>query len=59
MNPRMDIPMRIIVALSIIGVGLLIGIPVLVIAAKRRRRDKLRRRGIKDYNRSSKGAVRN
>ncbi len=45
--------MRIIIALSIIGAGVLVGVPVLIIAAKRRRRVNLRRRGIKDYNRSS------
>ncbi len=44
--------MRIIVALSIIAGGVAIAVPVLIITAKRRRADKLRRRGIKSYNRT-------
>ena len=44
--------MRIIIALSIIGAGILVGIPILVVYSRRRRADKLRRRGIKSYNRS-------
>jgi biopolymer transport protein ExbB/TolQ len=47
----MDMPMRIIIALSIIGGGLLVGIPTLILYSRRRRADKLRRRGIKSYNR--------
>ncbi len=46
-------PMRIIIAFSIIAGGMVIAVPVLIIAARRRRADKLRRRGIKSYNRSS------
>lgn len=48
----MDLPMRIIVALSIIAGGVAIAVPVLIVTAKRRRADKLRRRGIKSYNRT-------
>lgn len=44
--------MRIIIALSIIGGGILVGIPILIVYSRRRRADKLRRRGIKSYNRS-------
>ncbi len=49
----MDIPLRIIIALSIVGFGVVVGVPVLIIAAKRRSADKRRRRGIKDYNRKA------
>ena len=51
--------MRIIIALSIVGVGIAVGVPALIVFANRRRRDKRRRRGIKDYNRVSKGVARN
>ena len=44
--------MRIIIALSIIGGGILVGVPILIMYSRRRRADKLRRRGIKSYNRS-------
>lgn len=48
--------MRIIIALSIIGAGILIGVPVLVVYTRRRRADRLRRRGIKSYNRGTRPA---
>ncbi len=47
----MDIPMRLIIAFSIIAAGVAIGVPILIIASRRRRADKLRRRGVKSYNR--------
>ncbi|WP_235525643.1 MULTISPECIES: hypothetical protein [unclassified Sphingomonas] len=43
--------MRIIVAFSIIAGGVALGVPVLIILGRRRRADKLRRRGVKSYNR--------
>jgi len=49
----MDMPMRLIVAFAIIAGGVVIAIPVLILTARRRRADKLRRRGVKSYNRSS------
>jgi hypothetical protein len=52
----MDIPMRIIVAFSIIGGGIVIGVPVLIFAVRRRRADKLRRRGVKSYNRGKQAS---
>lgn len=42
--------MRIVIALSIVATCAVIGVPVLILTAKRRRREKLRRRGIKHYN---------
>lgn len=48
--------MRLIVAFSIIAGGVVIGIPVLIVAARRRRAIKLRRRGIKSYNRGTRAA---
>jgi hypothetical protein len=52
----MDMPMRIIIALSIIGGGVLVGVPILIVYSRRRRADKLRRRGIKSYNRGRREA---
>ena len=49
--------MRIIIALSIIGGGILAGVPILIIYSRRRRADKLRRRGTKSYNRSRRPAA--
>ena len=49
--------MRIIIALSIIGGGILVGVPILIMYSRRRRADKLRRRGIKSYNRSPRAAT--
>lgn len=49
----MDMPMRLIVAFAIIAGGIVLAIPVLILTARRRRADKLRRRGVKSYNRSS------
>jgi len=40
---------REMVAYGIIGIVLLIGIPAIVVAQRKRRREKLRRRGIKTY----------
>lgn len=54
----MDLPLRIVIALSIVGVGVLIGVPTLIVMMNRRRRDKRRRRGIKDYNRPNNGTAR-
>lgn len=45
-------PARIIIAISIIGGGILVVVPILIMYARRRRADKLRRRGIKSYNRA-------
>lgn len=45
-------PMRLVIAFSIIAAGIAIGLPILIIKSRRRRADKLRRRGIKSYNRS-------
>ncbi|MBD8470289.1 hypothetical protein [Sphingomonas sp. CFBP 8765] len=50
--------MRIIIAFSIVGVGVAIGVPVLIMMMKRRRRDTRRRRGIKDYNSPNNGTAR-
>ncbi|BCA64332.1 hypothetical protein HMP09_3566 [Sphingomonas sp. HMP9] len=55
--PRMGMPMRIIIALSIIGGGILAGVPILIIYSRRRRADKLRRRRIKSYDRSRRPAT--
>ncbi|WP_176498642.1 hypothetical protein [Sphingomonas sp. HMP9] len=49
--------MRIIIALSIIGGGILAGVPILIIYSRRRRADKLRRRRIKSYDRSRRPAT--
>ena len=49
---HMDMPMRLIIAFSIIAGGIAIAIPFLFISVRRRRADKLRRRGVKSYNRS-------
>ena len=49
--------MRIIIALSIVGIGIAIGLPVLIVYSNRRRADKRRRRGIKDYNRTRNGTA--
>lgn len=54
----MDLPMRIIIALSIVGMGIVIGVPILIVYLNRRRADKRRRRGIKDYNRARNGTAR-
>ena len=56
-GPDMDMPMRIIIALSIIGGGILVGVPILIMYSRRRRADTLRRRGIKSYNRSPRPAT--
>ena len=55
---NMDLPMRIIIALSIVGMGIVIGVPILIVYSNRRRADKRRRRGIKDYNRARNGTAR-
>lgn len=43
--------MRLIVAFSIIVCGIAIALPMLFVGLRRRRAEKLRRRGIKSYNR--------
>jgi len=48
--------MRIIVALAIVAAIVLIGLPLLIVAAHRRRQDRLRRRGIKSYNSTHRSA---
>jgi hypothetical protein len=45
----MDDSTRTLVAYAICGVLLMIGIPLTVIYLRRRKREKLRRRGIKTY----------
>ncbi|NYD89317.1 LPXTG-motif cell wall-anchored protein [Sphingomonas melonis] len=45
----MDEATRLTIVYAIIGVLLLIGIPTLVVYLRRRKREKLRRRGIKTY----------
>ncbi|WP_203309742.1 hypothetical protein [Sphingomonas beigongshangi] len=46
---RMDEATRYTIVYGIIGLLLLIGIPSLTVYLRRRRREKLRRRGIKTY----------
>jgi len=46
---RMDEATRYTLVLVIVGVLLLIGIPVSIVTWRKRKRDKLRRRGIKTY----------
>ncbi len=45
----MDEATRHLLVLIIIGTLLLIGVPALIVYLRRRKRDKLRRRGIKRY----------
>jgi len=52
----MDIPLRLIIAFSIIAAGVVIAIPVLIVFTRRRRADRLRRRGVKSYNRTAGAA---
>ena len=41
------------IAFSIIAAGVVIAIPVLIVFTRRRRADRLRRRGVKSYNRTA------
>lgn len=43
---------RLIVAFSVIAAVLVVALPVTMIQLRRRRADRLRRRGVKSYNRS-------
>ena len=45
----MDETTRHTIVLAIIGVLILVGVPALVVYLRRRKREKLRRRGIKRY----------
>lgn len=45
----MDEATRHLLVLVIIGALLLVGVPILIVYLRRRKRDKLRRRGIKRY----------
>jgi hypothetical protein len=56
---EMDMPMRLIIAFSIMAGCVLLAVPMLIVFLRRRRADKLRRRGIKSYNRKPQsGSVR-
>ena len=45
----MDDSTRLTIAYALVGVLFLIGIPLIIVTLRRRRREKLRRRGIKTY----------
>jgi len=48
----MNMPLRLIIAFSIIATVVAIAVPVLIVRTRRRRADNLRRRGVKSYNRT-------
>ncbi len=50
----MDIPLRVMIAFSIIAGVIVVGVPMLLVFARRRRATKLRRRGVKSYNRQQR-----
>lgn len=53
----MDIEPRIALALAIIATVVVVVVPLTIRYARRRRADRLRRRGIKSYNRSGDRAA--
>ncbi|MEG8042431.1 MULTISPECIES: hypothetical protein [Sphingomonas] len=46
--------MRVMIAFSIIAGVIVVGVPMLLVFARRRRATKLRRRGVKSYNRQQR-----